>query len=448
MKSLRAAARPLAVFFLLSLVWPGIRSAFCETGGDAFHNPVILIPGTSRSKLADIRGRVAWGKTMNIFRWKSRGYLALPFDAEGKAGLDGLVPAGIIRGFTFIPYLLKMDVYGSFMDEVRRRGYQIGDLDGPRAGDDFFVFDYDWRRDSVENAALLAEKIERLKAFYGNPSLKFDFIAHSSAHGIVYYYALYGGRDVLEDAGPHPDYRGAENIRRLIELAPVRRGTLYAFRVLHSGFTPFPAPFIFQYPPASAFTAPAFFQLLPHRGERLFVSEAGRILDYDLYNPEDWRLHGWSVFSPAGQKELRKVVCGQGPAACAEAMAAENEKRFQYLKINLKRAAAFHRAIDGDRLNLPDSVEAYSLIPEWGETPERAEVKTSGKIRFSRVRQKELCYGPGDGMVLLGSMQSGTGVREYYFRQKHRRIAADRHIQEKIFELLEKKQSARSSGFS
>ena len=94
---------------------------------------------------------------------------------------------------------------------------RIGDIREPQQGEDFFFFDYDWRKDVAENAVLLAGYMENIKKVRGSPDLRFDMISHSSGHLIARYYALHGGKDVLETFAGEPTYEGAKNLRKLYQ---------------------------------------------------------------------------------------------------------------------------------------------------------------------------------------------------------------------------------------
>jgi len=89
--------------------------------------------------------------------------------------------------------------------------------------DTFYVFAYDWRRDNVESARLLAQKIAAFKQKLGKPDLRFDIIAHSMGGLVARYYAMYGDRDVLDSVWPKPDWAGARNLGKLIMRNAKRR---------------------------------------------------------------------------------------------------------------------------------------------------------------------------------------------------------------------------------
>ena len=79
-------------------------------------------------------------------------------------------------------------------------------------GDDHFTcfqFDYDWRRDNVENARRLSvfitEKRAHVQAQYkrrygiDQADVKFDIVAHSMGALLMRYFLMYGGEDLPAD---------------------------------------------------------------------------------------------------------------------------------------------------------------------------------------------------------------------------------------------------------
>lgn len=130
---------------------------------------------------------------------------------------------------------------------------------GYTAGVDVFPFYYDWRRPARHNAKLLEELIERVRA-----GGQVDLVTHSA--GSVVAMAL---------DSPH--------VENIIMVAPVRYGTIEAFRLFMR-----PERFVRRtFPPEMVATLPFVFELLPEDG-RVFVDEEGNLLDRDLWSAEAW----------------------------------------------------------------------------------------------------------------------------------------------------------------
>ncbi len=442
----------LAFLLCLVLVGPsGTEIPFVYANETASHSnqsltPVILIPGTSRTKLGrGENGPIVWGNFRNFFRFCHRRDLILPIDSTNlRENRDDLIPRGLVEKFTIIPFVYGVYTHKKFLDRMQHiGGYQLGDMDKPKPGDNFFVFGYDWRRSSEENAERLAEKIERLKQFYGKPSVKFDLIVHSSALYMARYYALYGGQDVLDQPNPTPTNVGARNIRKLILISPPHRGTVLAFKIIHEGFHPVHLPFARSFSPYEVFTLPAFFEMFPPPREQPFLDEDGNALEINLYDPSNWVQYGWSVFNQKEQKRLERNYKKLYPSSWKEEVEKENQKRLRYLEAVLKRTKALHEAIDEKTKNISPSVETYSFIFTAGPTLERVEFsKKDGKLHFQSGRTKKLRYSPGDLIITNASMYGRykeNKPKEIFLHEKHRRMANSRALHMQLIRLVSQK---------
>ena len=107
-----------------------------------------------------------------------------------------------------IKFMPEIGVYGALLKALENQGgYRRGDIDAPQPDGDrdtYYLFAYDWRRDNVESARRLAEKIAEIKRRTNRPDLRFDIIAHSMGGLIARYFAMYGDADVLGDRQPPP----------------------------------------------------------------------------------------------------------------------------------------------------------------------------------------------------------------------------------------------------
>ncbi len=432
-----------------------IPSAHLDKG--SFHpnqsiTPVILIPGTSRTKLSKgENGPIVWGNFRNFFSIRHRDSLALPIESTNlRENRDDLVPKSLVEKFTIIPFIFGVYTHKKFLERMQRiGGYQLGNMDHPKQGDNFFVFLYDWRRSSEENAQRLAEKIEALKNFYNQPATKFDLIVHSSALYLVRYYALYGGEDVLSKNSPVPTNAGAQNIRKLILVSPPHRGTALAFRIIHEGFHPIRLPFACFFSAYQIFTLPAFLEMIPPPGDKLFVDEQGNTLDIDLYNVSNWTQYGWSVFSKKEQSRLERKFKRLYPSSWKEEVKKENEKRQRYLEAVLKRAKALHEAIDEETKNISSSVETYSFIFTAGPTLDRVELSgKDNKLWFKGGKTKSIRFSQGDLIVTNASMhgryKNENKPKEILIHEKHRKMANSKKLHMQLIELVSGKGKSQS----
>lgn len=447
----------LSLFLCFALIGSsGIQIPFVCADEVASHsgqslNPVILIPGTSRTKLGrGENGPIVWGNFRNFFRFHHRNDLILPIDSTNlRENRDTLIPRGLVEKFTIIPFVYGVYTHKKFLERMERLGgYQLGDMDKPKLGDNFFVFGYDWRRSSEENAERLAEKIEKLKQFYGQSSVKFNLIVHSSALYMARYYALYGGQDVLDQSNPTPTNIGARNIRKLILISPPHQGAILAFKIIHEGFHPVHLPFARSFSPYEVFTLPAFFEMLPPPGEKLFVDQQGNALDIDLYDASNWLQYEWSVFSRKEQKRLERKYRKLYPSSWKEEVKKENQKRRRYLEVVLRRAKALHEAISEETKQIAPSVEIYSFIFTAGPTLAKVELSKNGKLWFQGGPKQTPRFSQGDLIVTNASMHGrypdGNKPKEILIHEKHRRMANSRTLHLKLIELVSGKTKPQS----
>lgn len=382
--------------------------------------PVIIIPGALGSCLQDQgTGRIVWGEAGR----RDLDQLALPIDgATPHANYDELVAIDVLQRLTVFPNLLEFKANEDLIRILEEAGgYTQGDLDHPQPGENLFLFWYDWRRDLVEAAQQLGAAIERLKASLGEPNLKVHLIAQSMGGLVARYYVKYGTADVLsQDPLPAPTYAGAQHVAQVIMLGTPNNGSLETFRSLHEGVG---VPGMGRLTPATLFTMPATYQLLPHEEETTFLDPHGQPLGVSLYDPANWATYGWAVFSPAFQTavhhEFLQRFGTEGEARYQQHVASQR----RFLTLALTRARRFHRALDqGNPAEEP--VEYVLLGADCQPTLRRALLTKDGsawRTQFStedrRLRPK--LFGLGDGSVtkesLLGSHRLGISREELAF---------------------------------
>lgn len=364
--------------------------------------PVILLHGFLGSKLRDsATGKVVWGKMSNVLMGGDSDMLALALDGD-----DAEAPGERVEAFQIYDSLWGVEYYREILRSLRTAGgYQIGDMEDPNPGDNAFVFVYDWRRDNVETARLLAEAIDRLKARVGLPDLRFDLLTHSQGGLVARYYLMYGGAPLPSDDQPlEPTMEGAANVEKVIMFGTPNRGCLEALKILHLGVKKIFRPIR----PEIVFTMPSVFEMLPPRGSVLFADEEGNPLDLDLYDPRTWIEQEWSVFARDARRRLGKKA--DDPEALEERLVAALEK-------SLHRADLFQRAIDAP---LPTDrarhLDYYAFGSDCINTLKTAIVTDrrgkkdllfdDKKFRDKAIADRiaRVLYGPGDGTVLMQSL--------------------------------------------
>jgi pimeloyl-ACP methyl ester carboxylesterase len=419
----RRLPRPLILPFLLLLALspaciksrktPNLARIFSPAREFVGKTPIIIIPGALGSQLVDTAsGRVVWPSADR----SKEDDIDLPTSPDLASNRDGLAATKIVDATKLSLLLPEVRVYRDLLRTLTEAaGYRPGSFDTPPsdgAADTYYVFSYDWRRDNVENARLLARRIAALKAALGRPDLKFNIIAHSMGGLIARYYAMYGDRDIGEGG---PDWSGGENISRLVLVGTPNRGAMDALRSLVEGYNFYGGDvkrrtFFNKLDAEMIFSLPSTYQLLPFsRGEQ-YVTAGLRFAALDLYDPETWRKYGWSIYAPKYRERIEK-------RHKREAAKILREQEI-FLATVLERASAFHDALSrdglGDRpfrvflfggdceptLRAPLVVEAKDGF----KTYFRATRVRVGRLVIDRDLLFEKMYAPGDGRVTRSSL--------------------------------------------
>ena len=386
----------------------------------AKREPVILIPGTLGSRLYNSEnGEIAWGSFSATIS-ELADDLALPIE---KPTLHQ--NADSLRAYRVLDraeILLRegsgeVSFYAELIDHLSTTlGYLPAYGKRFHRGHDLFVFFYDWRRSNVDAAVQLKEFIESIRRDLRVPDQKFTFLAISNGGLIARYYLRYGGQDVVSGAAPdaplEPDWSGLADCKRLICLGTPHNGTIDALHLIHDGYAP--NVLARRYPPATIFSFPAAFELLPEPGEPVFVGEAGETLDVDLWKPEVWETFGLSVFAESEQDRLKSQII-------QEILPGENREfqfneimdaRRAYLRLVLAHAKRLRRAIEGPT-GVPTSVILGVNTPTLarvGLLHSNNEYELLFRPRFPTRRfdpMADAMFVSGDGVV---TRRSGLGL--------------------------------------
>ena len=358
--------------------------------------PVVVIPGITGSRLSEREtGRLVWGAGRHIFFPRDGGYaMARPLSSRGSSD-SRLAPAGAIQRIRLAGIYTK-PVYGPLLRELTRHGYRLGDLDRPQPDDSLFAFDYDWRQDNLETTALMRDQLDALRRVRGEETLTVDLIVQSNGAHLGRWLMKYGGA-TLAQAEAGAVAAGPVKVRKLIMVGSSNGGSLAILDLLERGRRYFPlAGRMMQ--PEVIFTFPAVYQDLPAYRPDLFVDEEGRALSVDLYDPETWRRHQWSVFAPDTRRRLLKRDRSD--------LFGDEASRLMFLREQLERARRIQRQLARD-VQLPNGVRLYSiqnnqeptsvlaaLLPRGGQL--KPFVAEHPAIKRRPTLRKRIS-GPGDG---------------------------------------------------
>jgi hypothetical protein len=419
-----AHARPILALLVLApltgCATPGpnleaIYARYAPRPGSAPRNPVILIPGLLGSKLNSSRGAVVWGSftgdEADPETPRGARLFAHPMGPGPLRTLDdGVRPAGAVTrmpvrvglldtssallGRLGIPgslgpfsHLLRLVGLGGYYDHEVRFDNAV---DLPETYYDCFVFDYDWRRDCVENARRLArfveEKAEVVAARRaGGPGadrpVKFDVVAHSMGGLIARYFLRYGDQDLSGERPPELTWAGAEHLERVILVGPPNAGSAQALYETVQGVRF--APVLPHYPGPVLATFPSAYQLMPRARHEALRGENGEPVE-DLLDPELWIEHGWGL--AAERPELWEALLPR------VADPAERRRvRLDHLNKCLARARGFHAALDLPA-SPPDTVDLHLIAGDAVPTKAVLRIGANGALEAAKER-------PGDGTV-------------------------------------------------
>jgi pimeloyl-ACP methyl ester carboxylesterase len=380
-------------------------------------NPVIVIPGILGSKLIDRDSRrTVWGafdrESADPTTHEGAQLLSLP--VEGNRPLselrDGVEPNGVLDKVHVNLFGVPLDIraYVGILTTLGAGGYRDEAL-GLHAidyGNDHFTcfqFDYDWRRDNVENAKRLKQFIEAKRTYvqqaykkrYGieQATVKFDIVAHSMGSLVARYFLMYGDADLpAHGQDAVVTWAGADYVDRLILVGPPNAGSINALTQLIEGFD-VGRPILPYYQAALLGTFPALYELLPRPRHGAIAWDGDQSASgINLYDPTLWDRYEWGLAS----REERNVSFLRSVLPHAADDEARRRVALALQTTILRRTKAFHEAMDKPA-RLPSGVDMFLVAGDAVDTPKRASVdRKTGKFKIIE-------YGTGDGTVLRSS---------------------------------------------
>jgi len=418
--------------------------------------PVIVIPGLIGSELVNKNtNETVW---FDLARSKDDD-LRLPISPNLAANKDNLIAGDILRNVKYLKFLPETEIYQSIADSLKLPGeYTEGNWDTPTEmgfQDTYYVYPYDWRRDNVENARLLIEKIDALKLKLKRPNLKFNIVAHSMGGLIARYAAMYGNADLPTGTRRiAPTWAGSKSIGKIFLVGTPNEGSINSLSGLINGFgiTRLNLPFVQSITKFDMFTIPAVYQLLPTSGTLRAFDENLKPLQIDLYNPATWEKYGWAVYNdPKFEKEF-----------------SESEQRTakEYFRVVLNRAKRFHDAIDANIAAKPPvamyiigsdckpTLDGVVIIrnakkDKWRTILTADGFKTGDGTKVSAKEIENILYTLGDGVVaqrslltssLRGARMQSDGFKEAlrvsgtsFICETHNKLLSNAEVQKELF---------------
>lgn len=377
-------------------------------------NPVILIPGILGSRLKDAdTDTLVWGAFTGEYADPKNpsGARMIGLPMEEGAPLhtlrDGVRPDGALEEMRvrFLGLPIQLDAYVDILQALGIGGYReaggaLGEIDYGEEHFTCFQFDYDWRRDNVENAQRLHAFIQEVRAYvqeeykqrYGveDYDVQFDIVAHSMGGLLTRYYLRYGDADLPADGStPEVTWAGADYVERAILVGTPNAGSSQAVWELVNGKTT--SPITPTYPAALIGTYPALYQLMPRDRHGALVDAADTTQSVErLYDVDFWVEQQWGLADP-GQHDMMATLLPE-----VDNPATRYRIAVDHLEKSLARAEHFNRALD----TLAKRPEGLDLLLMAGDAEPTLSQLTVDRTTGRLARHRE---DAGDGTVLRSS---------------------------------------------
>ena len=334
---------------------PDLSKVFAAARAETGKRPIILVPGILNMALVNSKTReTVWP---SAFR-SDDDELNLPITGDPLNSHDNLIATKAIESARFLPLTPRVNILGDLLEALQTyAGYKKGNWDNPAPDGDhdtFYTFVYDWRRDNVQIAQQLIERITLLKSKLNKPELRFNIVAISMGGLIARYAAMYGAAELPANGiAPVVTWAGAAHIEKIFMFGVANEGSMEAFATVLDGYSITEGAnkrrrLLHKLSREDAFTALAVFQLMPHRQTARFLDQDLKPLEIDLYDLANWKLYGWSIAYDAEfrmrfakRKTLDETANNHSAAYVLET----------HLAAILERTRLFHQALDTKLLN-------------------------------------------------------------------------------------------------
>ncbi len=404
---------------------PDLSKVFAAARAETGKRPIILVPGILNMALVNSKTReTVWP---SAFR-SDDDELNLPITGDPLNSHDNLIATKAIESARFLPLTPRVNILGDLLEALQTyAGYKKGNWDNPAPDGDhdtFYTFVYDWRRDNVQIAQQLIERITLLKSKLNKPELRFNIVAISMGGLIARYAAMYGAAELPANGiAPVVTWAGAVHIEKIFMFGVANEGSMEAFATVLDGYSITEGAnkrrrLLHKLSREDAFTALAVFQLMPHRQTARFLDQDLKPLEIDLYDLANWKLYGWSIAYDAEfrmrfakRKTLDETANNHSAACVLEA----------HLAATLERTRLFHQALDTP-VEGPSPVSLLAFAGDCDETlaapivyhdkkknrwvtvTSPRDLRASDGHKISSEEVKRAMYLPGDGRVTRASV--------------------------------------------
>jgi pimeloyl-ACP methyl ester carboxylesterase len=248
--------RSLARF---AFTWTILQFAIeCSSAIAAPDRPVIVVPGILGTKLCQGK-EVVWGGAKSLINF---GRLDL---AAGQP--EDLQLCGLLDQVTVLGPFWKIEAYSNLIQGLSALGYV--------EGRNLFVYEYDWRKSNIENAALLKDFVDKIS------DSKVDIVAHSMGGLVTSIYVH--------------KFNGTSRVNKIVFLGTPFLGSMNAFTTLSEGWGNF-ANMIAGGIGTIRQTALSFtslYELMPSYDNCCRIGTKDDYMAIDPLDPAIWRMLEW-----------------------------------------------------------------------------------------------------------------------------------------------------------
>jgi pimeloyl-ACP methyl ester carboxylesterase len=273
---------------------------------DKSMRPLIFVPGIFGSKLCQDGdpNKLLWG---SVSAWTQLPLLKL--DTDGRTSKIRVEPCGPIDEFVYFGSM-GQDVYGRFFESLAP-DYKLNA--------NLFVFSYDWRLSSFDNADRFEAEIEKYaKLLNFKDSDQFDVIAHSMG-GLVVTVSL---------------NRGNRRIHRLVTVSTPFQGSVEVFPSLETGWGWVQRRLVsMQQVRETVLSFPSIYELLPTYRNCCALGDGRPGIPLNMTRFEDVKRIAWMNSLPEtylkarldSLSRLRALTAEKSPIAVAHMYGAKEE---------------------------------------------------------------------------------------------------------------------------